>query len=117
LFNVDLACHIVCHRIIGLVICFELYPHPSAHRRGYRKVGHSNLLKVVHQPRCVGNAFLICIMQAFGKYLIDDLIFAFEEFSQDLAETDRRNTIVCDDRFYGLELRSSQRKAGYISGL
>jgi hypothetical protein len=81
------------------------------------KVGRSNLLKIVHQPRCVGNAFLICIVQAFGKYLIDDLIFAFEEFSQDLTETGRRNTIVCDDGFYGLELRSSQRKARYIGGL
>jgi hypothetical protein len=79
--------------------------------------GHPNLLKIVHQPCCVGIAFLICIMQAFGKYLIDDLVFAFEEFSQDLAETGRRNTIICDDGFCSLELRSPQRKAGYISGL
>ena len=81
------------------------------------KAGHPNLLKIVHQPCCVGNAVLICIVQVFGKYLIDDLVFAFEELSQDLAEMGRRNTIVCDDGFCSLELRSSQRKAGYISGL
>lgn len=46
-------------------------------------------------------------MQAFGKYLIDDLVFAFEEVSQDLAEMGRGNTIVCDDGFCSLELRSS----------
>jgi hypothetical protein len=76
LFNVDLARDIICHSIVCLILCFELSPSPVSLSPRLVEGEAPNLLKLLHYSRCVGDALLVCIVEAFCKNLIDDLIFA-----------------------------------------
>lgn len=75
MLNISLASDVVRYGIVGGVVRFELPTLVSA-SPSLLYNGKANLLELIHEVCGIGHGLFVCIVETFGKYLIDYLVFA-----------------------------------------